>query len=338
MNPVNGGFMRRRTLLPLSVAGLMACAVPALATLPSVTTPRRVDLQGHRGARGLAPENTLEGLLLALDLGVTTLEIDVVACADGQLVLCHDRQLNPDLTRDASGRFIDAPGPALNTLTQAQLRRFDVGRLRPGSRYAADFAEQRPFDGARIPRLAEALALVRARGDGVRLAIELKSSPLQQTLTPAPEPFAAQLLQLLTDHGLTERTQVLSFDWRTLQAVQRLRPGMHTVYLTAQLPGLDNLQIRSGQDSPWTAGFQHRVHSSVPRMVAAAGGSHWSSFWRELDAPQVREAQALGLQVLAWTVNRADDMRRMLDLGVDGVVTDRPDIAMAVWRERGWVW
>lgn len=328
---MNTHDLRRRALLPLPLLGLWSCAAGPV--------PRWVDLQGHRGARGLAPENTLEGLKRALDLGVTTLEIDVVVSADGVLVLSHDRQLNPDITRDASGQFLKARGPAVNSLTAAQLQTYDVGRLRPGSRYAADFAQQQPHDGARLPRLSEVLAMVRARGDGrVRLAIELKSSPLEPALTPAPEPFAAQLLQQLSDHGLLARAAILSFDWRTLQAVQRLHAGTPTVYLTAQLPGLDNLMSRSTEDSPWTAGIRFRAHGSVPRMIAAAGGTHWSSFWRELDAAQVREAHALGLKVLAWTVNRPEDMRQLLDMGVDGLVTDRPDLAMPVWRERGLVW
>lgn len=329
MNPV----LRRRTLLPLPLAGLWSCAQPVVPAL------RRVDLQGHRGARGLAPENTLEGLQLALDLGVTTLEIDVVSSADGVLVLSHDRQLNADITRDARGRFLDRTGPPVNALSVAQLHTYDVGRLRPGSRYAAEFALQRPYDGARMPRLTDVLGRVKAHGNPrVRLAIELKSSPLAPALTPPPERFAEMLLQALADHGLADRAQILSFDWRALQAVQRQRPGTPTVYLTAQLPGLDNVLAHHAQPSPWTAGFHHRAHRSVPRMVAAAGGSHWSSFWRELDAAQVREAQALGLQVLAWTVNRPEDMRQVLDLGVDGVVTDRPDLAMPVWRERGLLW
>lgn len=326
-------LLRRRALLPLPLLGLWSCAQPARPTAP------RVDLQGHRFARGLAPENTLEGMRLALSLGVTTLEIDVLASADGTLVLSHDRRLNPDLTRDSSGQFLSGLGPAVQSLSWAQLQTYDVGRLRPGSRYAAEYAEQRAHDGARIPRLADVLALARAHpGAPVRLAIELKSSPLEPALTPAPEVFVAQVLQLLEDHGMAGQAQILSFDWRALQAVQRLRPGTPTVYLTAQLPGLDNLQARSGQPSAWTAGFQHRAHGSVPRMIAAAGGSHWSSFWRELDANQVREAHGLGLQVLAWTVNRADDMHRVLDLGVNGLVTDRPDVAMVVWRSRGLVW
>lgn len=329
MNPV----LRRRALWPLSLAGLWSCAQPVMPAL------RRVDLQGHRGARGLAPENTLEGLQLALDLGVTTLEIDVVVSADGVLVLSHDRQLNADITRDASGRFLDRTGPPVNTLSVAQLHTYDVGRLRPGSRYATEFAQQQAHDGARVPRLADVLARVKAHGNArVQLAIELKSTPLAPALTPPPERFADLLLQALADHGMAGRAQILSFDWRTLQAVQRLRPGTPTVYLTAQLPGLDNVLARHAQPSPWTAGFEHRAHGSVPRMIAAAGGSHWSSFWRELDTAKVREAQALGLKVLAWTVNHPEDLRLMLDLGVDGVVTDRPDLAMVVWRERGLVW
>ena len=113
---------------------------------------------------------------------------------------------------------------------------------------------------------------------------------------------------------------------------------MPTVYLTAQLPTLDNLGIQSGQASAWTAGFQYAQYGSVPRMIQAAGGTHWSSFWRELDAQTVREAQSLGLKVLAWTVNDRQSMGQMLDLGVDGLVTDRPDIAAELLKERGIPW
>ena len=113
---------------------------------------------------------------------------------------------------------------------------------------------------------------------------------------------------------------------------------MPTVYITAQLAALENLGIKSGQPSAWTAGFQHAQHGSVPRMIKAAGGTHWSSFWRELDAQKVREAQSLGLKVLAWTVNDRQSMGQMLDLGVDGLVTDRPEIAAALLKERGIRW
>ena len=132
------------------------------------------------------------------------------------------------------------------------------------------------------------------------------------------------------------RMTIQSFDWRTLQYIQRVAPEIPTFYPTSRQRWLDN--VGRGPATPWTAGFALADHGSVPKMIRAAGGKVWSSFHGDLDAAQVKEAQALGLQVLAWTVNRAEDMRRMLDLGVDGVVTDRPDVAMTVWRERGLVW
>ena len=326
--------------MPMSFSRRALLGATAAVCVPGLhAQTRRIDLQGHRGARGLRPENTLEAMALAMQLGVSTLEMDVVATADEVLVLGHDRRLNPDITRGPDGQFLSGEGPAVHRLRFTELQAFDVGRIRPGSAYAQQFADQQPVDGARMPRLSEVLQRAQADGPaGLRLSIELKSSPLEPTLTPAPERFAELLLQAIEAHDWAARCTVQCFDWRVLQAVQRLRPGLATAYLTAQLPSLNNLQIGAAQASPWTAGFDHARHGSVPRMVAAAGGTHWSSFWRELDAAQVREAHALGLQVLAWTVNQVPDMERVLDLGVDGLITDRPDRAIALLRARGWRW
>ena len=295
-----------------------------------------IDLQGHRGARGLLAENTLPSFALALQAGVSTLELDVVVTRDDVLVISHDPALNPDITRDAHGRFLSSKGPDIRQLTFEQLQSYDVGRINPASRYAQTFSAQKGQDGVRIPRLKDLFELVKAQGyTQVQFAIETKITPLRPDQTPDPERFVQLLLQEVREHGLQGRVQILSFDWRTLQAVQKLAPGMPTVYLTAQLPSLDNLGIRSGQTSAWTAGFQHATYGSAPRMIQAAGGTHWSSFWRELDAQKVREAQSLGLKVLAWTVNDRQSMGQMLDLGVDGLVTDRPDIAAELLKQRG---
>lgn len=311
------------------------CALLMALSLPS-PAQRTVDLQGHRGARGLLAENTLPSFALALQMGVTTLELDVVVTQDDVLVISHDPALNPDITRDAQGRFLSSKGPDIRQLSFEQLQSYDVGRINPTSRYAHTFSEQKGLDGVRIPRLKDLFELVKTQGHTqVKFAIETKITPQRPDQTPDPERFVRLLLQDIQDHGMSERVQILSFDWRTLQAVQKLAPGMPTVYITAQLAALDNLGIKSGQPSAWTAGFQHAQHGSVPQMIKAAGGSHWSSFWRELDAQKVREAQSLGLKVLAWTVNDRQSMGQMLDLGVDGLVTDRPDIAAALLKERG---
>ena len=314
------------------------CGLLLALSLPS-QAQKTIDLQGHRGARALLAENTLPAFALALQMGVTTLELDVVATRDDVLVISHDPALNPDITRDAQGRFLSSKGPDIRQLSFEQLQSYDVGRINPTSRYAQTFAAQKGQDGVRIPRLKDLFELIKAQGNTqVKLAIETKITPQRPDQTPDPERFAQMLLQEIKDHGMSERVQILSFDWRTLQAVQKAAPGMPTVYITAQLAALDNLGIKSGQPSAWTAGFQHAQHGSVPQMIKAAGGTHWSSFWRELDAQKVREAQSLGLKVLAWTVNDRQSMGQMLDLGVDGLVTDRPDIAIDLLKERGIRW
>ena len=295
------------------------------------------DLQGHRGARGLAPENTLPAFERALALSVTTLELDIAITLDGVLVIHHDTTLNPNTTRDAAGRFIEQR-PAIHSLTWAQLQAYDVGRLKPGTEYARQFPEQRPVDGTRIPRLADLFDLVKRSGDDkVRFDIETKLDPAKPAETPDPEAFARALVAEIRKAGMAGRSVIQSFDWRTLQAVQKIAPEIPTAYLTVQRR-FDNVGAGRPEGSLWTAGYQYREYGSVPKMVKAAGGSHWSAYFGDLDAQKVKEAQSLGLKVLAWTVNDPADMARMLDLGVDGLITDRPDRARALLEQRKLRW
>ena len=294
------------------------------------------DLQGHRGARGLAPENTMAGFERALAIGVTTLETDIAITRDGVLVISHDPALNPDITRGPDGQFLSARGPVIWHTDFAELQHYDVGRLRPGTRYAEQYPAQQPSDGARLPKLEELFALLKKPGNThVRLALETKVTPTAPDETMAPEPFARALVKAVRDAGLAERTTILSFDWRTLQLVQRSAPEIGTVYLSIQRPQFDNIGAGQPGASPWTAGFSHAEHGSVPRMIKAAGGRIWSSLHVELDAAKVKEAHALGLTVLAWTVNEPAQISRIMDLGVDGIVSDRPDLVRAEMQRRG---
>lgn len=295
-----------------------------------------LDLQGHRGARGLAPENTLPGFALTLGIGVSTLELDIAITKDDVLVISHDPVLNPDLTRGPDGRFLEAPGPAIRQLSFAELQRYDVGRLKPGSTYAGRYPQQQAIDGARIPRLAELFALVRKSGnEQVRFAIETKVTPFNPQETVAPEAFARAVIAAIREAGMAQRSTILSFDWRTLAVVQKEAPEIGTVYLSAQQQWLDNIGAGKPEGSAWTAGIQHKDHGSVPKMIRAAGGRIWSCFHGDLDAAKVKEAQALGLQVLAWTVNAPRDIARVLDWGVDGIVSDRPDLVREEMQRRG---
>ena len=309
-------------------------ATLALALAPQMANA--LDLQGHRGARGLAPENTLQGFAHALGIGVTTLELDIAITQDGVLVISHDPALNPDLSRGPDGRFLEARGPLIRDLAFEQLSRYDVGRLKPGSEYASRHPQQQPADGARIPALAALFALVKKSGNtSVRFAIETKLTPLAPHETWAPAPFARALIAAIRDAGVASRSTILSFDWRTLAVVQQEAPEIGTVYLSAQQPWLDNIGAGRAEGSAWTAGVQHKDHGSVPQMIKAAGGRTWSCYFGDLDAAKVREAHRLGLQVLAWTVNEPVQIARMLDLGVDGIVSDRPDRVREEMKRRG---
>jgi glycerophosphoryl diester phosphodiesterase len=155
--------------------------------------------------------------------------------------------------------------------------------------------------------------------------------------TPAPEPFARAVVDEILKAGMAARSQIQSFDWRTLQAVQRIAPEIATVYLTIQRR-FDNIGADRPEGSRWTAGYQFREYGSVPKMIKAAGGRYWSANFGDLDAGKVKEAQALGIKVLAWTVNDPADMARLIGYGVDGLITDRPDLARKVLEERKIRW
>lgn len=194
------------------------------------------------------------------------------------------------------------------------------------------------MDGTRIPRLSDLFDLVKRAGDDkVRFDIETKLDPGKPGETPLPEPFARALVDEIRKAGMAARVQIQSFDWRTLQAVQKIAPDIPTVYLTVQR-NFDNVGAGRPEGSAWTAGFQHRDYGSVPKMIKAAGGGSWSAYFGDLDAQKVKEAQSLGLKVLAWTVNDPADMARLIDYGVDGLISDRPDIARRLLEERSIRW
>ena len=299
--------------------------------------PAAFDLQGHRGARGLLPENTLPGFALALGIGVTTLELDIAITKDRELFISHDPYLNPDITRGPDGKFLESRGPVILSLTAQQMQGYDVGRIKPLVPYARTFSDQKPLDGARIPRLKELFELVRKSGnEQVQFAIETKIFPHDPGSTLDPEEFTKLVLAAIREAGMEKRVSILSFDWRTLQIVKRDAPSVPTVYLTIQRPqSFDNIGADSPQGSAWTAGFQFKDHGSVPKMIKAAGGHTWSAFWRDLDAAKVKEAQSLGIKVLAWTINDSATMSQMMNMGVDGIVTDRPDLLRAEMQKHG---
>jgi glycerophosphoryl diester phosphodiesterase len=325
----------RRFLSLASIAAVMMGGMAhASDPVPAATPTRTLDIEAHRGGRGLRPENTLQSFANALSMGVDTLELDMGVTKDGVIVVSHERGLNPDLARDAKGVYVPPPIVPYVTLTLAQVKSYDVGVIRPGSAYAAHFPDQLSVPGTPIPTLAEVFALVRKSGNRhVRLNIETKIDPNHPDESPSPEQFVRILLKLLDKEHFADRVMVQSFDWRTLRLVQERAPAIPTVYLTAQM-GEPN--VFTDKPSPWTAGFDPmRFGGSVPAAIKAAGGAIWSPLYRDIDAASVAEAHRLGLTVVTWTVNDPKDMAALIDMGVDGIISDRPDLLRQVAAEKG---
>jgi glycerophosphoryl diester phosphodiesterase len=294
------------------------------------------DLEGHRGARGLAPENTLAAFRRALAIGVTTLETDLGVTRDDVLVISHNPMLSRDLVRNADGRWLAADGPAIRSLTSEALRRYDIGRIDPESRYARQFPEQRSADGERFPTLVEVFALVKAHDKPVRLNIETKIDPTRPDDTVDPATFARLVVEAVRTARMEDRVTVQSFDWRTLVEVKRLAPGIPTACLTMETADHDTVKPTAARSSAWTAGLDLRNYAnSVPRLAHAAGCNIWSPLASNVTPAYVKEAHDLGMQVLPWTVNDPSLMTRLIDQGVDGLITDYPDRLRKVMADRG---
>lgn len=276
------------------------------------------DLQGHRFARGLFPENTLEGLASACRLGLTSFEIDIAITRDGVPVVHHDPALNSNIAR-RGGDWLDGTGPLIRDLTLAELTDYDVGRLRPGSAYAATYASQSPHDGSRIPTLDAVLRFL----PGIRFNIELKLMPAHPDWTVAPEEMVERTLHVVDRADAAGRVTIQSFDWRAPRHVRRLRPEFACGWLT---------EASTVSAAPLWRGLPHAATrmESVPDAIVAEGGGTWTPHHGDLTLDLLTQAQERGLCVIPWTVNAAPDMRRLMAWGVDGLITDWPDRALTL--------
>lgn len=295
------------------------------------------DLEGHQGARGLYPGNTLSGFRAALALGVTTLGMDLAMTGDGEIVVHEGLRLSPARTRGPDGAWLEPPGPALLALDLAALAAYDVGRLRPDSEAAARWPEQRGLDGAAIPTLDAAIALAEeVSGGRIRYAFAAGLTPIDPEISADPQVFAAALVAAIRAAGIVERSTVQSFDWRLLAAVHRIAPEIRRIFPTSEAAGFDTVDRGKPGASPWTAGLDvDDYDASVPRLVAAAGGRLWAPRVQDLREGDLAEARRLGLRVVVWTVNEPEIMADLLDRQVAGIVTDYPDRLRAVMGERG---
>lgn len=301
----------------------------------------------HRGGARLWPENTLMAFRNAIAAGVDGIEFDMQLSRDGELVIHHDADLNPALTRK-DGAYLARPTPRIDALTWDELQQYDIGRPDPDSAYARALAPDfEAADKQPIARLAEIDALVTATAKhDFRLYAELKTD-MRRDAAQAEALSTAYADALHRLDGAAHHIAV-SFDWRCLTYLRAMRPDMPHAYTTLPFSDTDPAHENAADERPdsrqarlraaskagaaWWGGFDWRdmdgaSHGEkVLRAIHAAGGQGWFAYWRDINEETMGLAQDLGLRVSAWTVNQPSDMKRLARLGVDAVITDRPDI------------
>ena len=291
---------------------------------------------GHRGARGILPENSIVGFEFALSIGVDLLEFDVLLTADDVPVITHNHELHGSAVRGPDGRFLNGAHPRVASLRMEDMVRFDVGRLDGATEYGRRFPDQAQLDGIKVPRLTELLHLVsQPKYANACLMLELKSDPDLAHDSKARERMVSIVCDQVRAAGLTDRTLLHSFDWALLAECRRQAPDMPVSFLTQLHEDADDV----GEDSailvtPKLDG----PGISVPDEVSRAGGSLWCPHFSEITANDLARARELDLCVAVWTVNETEDIDAMIDLGVDAIVTDYPGRVQRRLSDRGYRW
>lgn len=277
------------------------------------------EIYGHRGAAGLAPENTLIAYQKAFENHVDVIDMDVGITKDGVVVVYHDMTLNPHITRQTNGTWITATNIAVNQLSLKQLKQYNVGKINPSSQYSKVFPYQTPAD-AQVPTLQEVIRFAKEHAPSTRFQIEIKTDPRFPELSPSPEVIVPAIVKVLREEQVASVTEVHSFDWRNLYLLEKLAPEVIRSFIT-------EATVHTPDDLTWTAGPKLTQElDSFPKLVHALGGDIWCPKFQDVTKADVEKAHDLGLKVNVWSVDEPADMLRMLSMGVDGIITNRPDI------------
>ena len=263
------------------------------------------DWQGHRGARGLLPENTIPAFLKALDLGVVTLELDLAVSKDSQLIISHEPWMNADICQNADNTPIpkeEAEKRLIWKMTAAEVQKYDCGSL--GNPRFLTQQRMRVFK----PRFADMVEEVKAecKKKGRPLPyfnIEIKSQPnYDETHTPSVKTFATLVLAAINRLKIRDKTCIQSFDIRALEEIHKQESKITTAYL---VENEDKLVVNLAKIT-----FKPTIYSP---------------YFKSVDKATVDACHAKNIRIIPWTVNEVADMKALIALGVDGIITDYPD-------------
>ncbi len=266
------------------------------------------DYQGHRGCRGLMPENTIPAMLKAIDLGVTTLETDAIITKDNQVILSHEPFFNHEITTKPNGAFVtEAEEKLLNIyqMTYEEVKGFDVG-IKPHPRFPnqTKLAVAKPLLADMIDA-AERYAKAKRKAP-VHYNIETKSeAATDNRYHPSPAAFVELLVAVIQSKKITERVTIQSFDIRTLQYLHQKYPLIKTALL------IEDFDKKSFNEQITQLGFVPSIYSP-----------HFSLVNKEL----IEVCHSKGIQIIPWTVNDQSTIQQLKNMGVNGIISDFPNL------------
>ena len=301
------------------------------------STPRRpVALLAHRGARGSRVENSLEAFAYALSLGVSSLETDVQLTADGVPVLSHSRILPWWMAKNKWGKFLSTDEqPNIGFTPLSDLRQYDLSEMSPHAphgEWERVGHTQKVIPGTRLATLEELFQLVHAWGnDQVELCIEAKSTPYPNAHNPTPHQWVQSIYDLACRYGMVHRIYIQSFDWRVLAEAKRIDPALRTVALTANQPQWNHEGDEGDYENERWMG-----ETGDPVAIAASlRADVYAAYEKTVTKALIDRVHSLGMLFVPYTVNDPKRIQELIDMGVDGILTDRIKVAREVMRELG---